>query len=222
MGDPHHNTWGGKNNSWGNRNRKRQNNQPTYNYEPNKLFNTIAGGILLFFAGAAGLSIIGSIFTGVKDTIGIADKVNKITTAVTDTAGSSAGTQGTTNNYEGLFDIKDELELDADDIKDILQFMQENLQDSQPDTLTLSFEEVDTIEEYKEKIVNKLDKYSNFVLVYNGYLEYDPMVEKINSYTSELSNHSDLISDSGYKTIKTSARTNVPNNGNFILMLTFS
>ena len=76
MGDPHKNVWGGKNNTWGRKNSNKTKNSQSY--QPNKLFNTLACGVMLFIAGALGLSILSNSVTGIQGIFNVKDKVTEI------------------------------------------------------------------------------------------------------------------------------------------------
>ena len=74
-----YNTWGGKNNSWGNKNRKggsgNSSNRGGGGQEPTPLFNTIAGGIVIFLLAGAGLSAVTEGISMATDSL---DFVNKL------------------------------------------------------------------------------------------------------------------------------------------------
>lgn len=238
MGDPHKNVWGGKNNSWGHKPKgnKQQNNNTTY--RPTKLFNTLAGGALLFIAGAMGLSIITSGFemlTGAKDAV---DTVNEVRQAVTNQASNTSSELNTSSNSGSVPDnlmertsIIDELDFDieAEDVRDILEKIYEthienNVNTDLDNLVLVDYEDVKTLKKYEKNITDKLNDYSTnvtFGVVCTTAESPVDMNDKIAELQTMISENIDLLSGSGFKKTLTSGKMNTPEINNFILTISF-
>lgn len=217
-----YNTWGGKNNRWGNKNRKNKTNSNTH-YEPNKLFNTIAGGIVLFICCGIGLSILSSTFTGIKNTLDTADKVKSVIEP--NTANTTK-----TNNTSYKNNIIDKIDIDSEDVKDILEYLNSELsnyevESGKVDTILLNYDTVYDADSYKENIIDKLGDYKNkvsFTLVYQDTpLDEEEAFTEMNNIVDIVGNNSDLLSDTGFSKVLTSGMYNSPRAGNYIVSITF-
>lgn len=233
MGDPHYNTWGGKNNSWGNRNRKRKDdkNNKSYHDEPNNLFNTIAKGVAVFLAGAFVITVGKNILGGalgevldkaetIKDTV---DTIGDIKDSVS--SGNKTNTNNQSNGVSGSktkFDI--DIDIDEDDISDILEFITEKYQESNKETTKiLDFKDTNSIEGYRKNVINSLGEYDNYCIVYRDTAADSEMQGIVADFnTNIVSALSNDVGNKGYKQVELNARTNVPDVGNILIMLTFT
>lgn len=234
MGDPHKNVWGGKNNSWGHRNRNSNNSSNNKNtYRPTKLFNVLAGGCLLFIAGALGFSMITSAF---KTVTGFADKVDKATQLVDDmtqqnvTAAKNSGA-GNSNSLMQRTSIIDELDfdIDASDIEDILNKLYEDYKSnnlsSEVDTMILvEYNDVNTVKKYKKTIIDRLGGYSDLVsfgIVCTSAESQDDLSSKIDELQKLVSDNIDLLKGTGFTRTLTGGQTNIPEYDDFIFTVTY-
>lgn len=229
MGDPHKNVWGGKNNSWGHKKKNQQDN--SYHYEPNKLFNTIAGGCLLFLAGALGLSMITSAISGIK---GVKDTVDT-TKDVVEHIQNNTTNQDTNNSDKGSVqrtNILDEfdIELDEEDIQEILEdiynsLKQNNAADKTVDNIVvIDYAEANSFKLYKKNIINKLSSYKDiitFAIVNKEPLSSEDITTKVNELQQLISDNINELSGTGFTKTVTGGKINMPALGNFIFTVTF-
>lgn len=224
MGNPHYNTWGGKNNSWGNKNRKKKNNRTSNNqtrYKPTKLFTVLAGGCLLFLCGALGISVLSNLFTSAKDAV---DKVKTIKDVAEDINHKNTPNQADTLNHHkstGL-DIDFDIDIEAEDVKDILDYIYEKIGATNiEDTIVISYEDVKTVEGYQKQIINRLDNYNNFIIVNKEYMEADKMQAEMDQFNHMVAENLDMINGSNYNCIERSTHTNTPYAGDFTIAVTY-
>ena len=230
MGDPHHNTWGGKNNSWGNRTRKKkENNQTQVRYEPSKLFNILAGGAFLFICGAFGLSILGSMFTGIKDALDTVDTVKDIASSISETSSTSStsgtrgtgGTGGTGLNLNIDIDITDII--DEEDVAEILEYISNKIgEEANNKTLVIDYDDAKDVKSYNKNVISKLNKYKHVVLVYTGAMLSDnEMQTEMQAFQQMAVDNVNMLKDTPYRGITVGGQTNNPNPGNFVISITY-
>ena len=235
MGDPHYNTWGGKNNSWGNRNRKKKDNdQNNTHYEPNKLFNTIAAGTMLFLAGALGLTIVGNVFSGLKNVKEAVDTVGDIKDTIQDVTSSNTTITGPGGSGKSLLDVVIEnqlkFDLDEEDVAELIEkavdaLRNENVTASVDNLVTLDYNDANTSDKYTKNVVNKLSKYNKnitFAIVDMEILQTDEINSKVAELQEIASNTFNGVSGTNFKRMVTGGKIGMPNSGNFIFTVTYS
>lgn len=166
MGDPRKNTWGGKNNSWGNNRRRRNDKNEQQRYEPTKLFNIIAGGIALWFCGAMGWSLITSTYSNIKDAKEKVEQVQEIANHVDSAIKSRSDNAGNENtadtSSEYNYDIIQEIDIDEEDIKDILDQLTE-MGSSKEKVVIVDYSVLDNKKSYEDGIMSRLGDYDSTV-----------------------------------------------------------
>ena len=136
MGDPHYNTWGGKNNSWGNKNRKGKSGGgggPVRDDEAwSKGAKIVAGGVVLFVLANTGLGPVIETAQNVMDVFDLGNdiKEHKASSQATDSKGSGKVKRGE-DNYKS---VKCKVDLEAADVADILDFFSTEFSASNVDT----------------------------------------------------------------------------------------
>ena len=240
MGDPHHNTWGGKNNSWGNRNRKprqsnqRQNRQNNQHYEPNKLFNTIAGGVMIFLAGAFGFSLVTGAISNIKGAKDTVDKAKNVADKISNTQinNSPSNQNGQSLLDKIISDIVEEadIDLDAEDVADLLEnvsnsISENNLKQQTETLIELNYNDANTLDKYKKNVIGRLKKYNKpvtFALINNEIVDNDTMISEVEKMQALALDNIDLISDLPFRRIITGGKSNVPGPGKFTFLITFT
>ena len=128
MGNPHYNTWGGKNNSWGNRNRKNQNSDKGGG-NGNKVAKAVVAGVCLFVLANTGLGPIIETAENVMDVFDFQKEVVESTKSDTksNTKSNKKSNKKGKDNFKSL---KNDADISASDIADILDNLYEKLDSS--------------------------------------------------------------------------------------------
>lgn len=237
MGDPHYNTWGGKNNSWGNKNRKGKSSGgggPQRDDEKwSKGAKVVAGGVVLLVLANTGLGPVIETAQNVMDVFDFGKDVKEYSdTAKNSSKTSDKGAGKQNKDYDDVYkNIKNNADLETSDVKDILEYLHENLSESKPsamDTKKASaiFIDYDCFlneKKYVKNVMNKLEDYKDtvtFIAMCPDYVatedmqaEFDKISEVIKA---NLSNN-----DSVFNKISMNALTNLPDPGNFVMSVTF-
>lgn len=218
--NPHHNVWGGKNNTWGNRNKKNKQPQNKYNGSMNKLGMAVIGGMFLFTMAHYGLDGLLNAVDKVSSTKG---KVEKTQDFISDNTYAENGELGT--NKLGYF-IDTDVEIDADTVKDILEYMEEikgEVTIEEMDTVIMNYDTLQDDDIYNKKVIQTLSQYSKpvtFVFISNySYDETD-----MNNEIERVSNivHSNIsVKNTRFTDVKLSARLNSPEKGYITVAVTF-
>lgn len=203
MGDPHKNRWGGKNNSWGN-NRRKSNNKNQQRYEPTKLFNIIAGGIALWFCGAMGWSLITSTYSNIKDAKEKVEQVQEIANHVDSAIKSRSDNAGNENtadtSLEYNFDIIQEIDIDEEDIKDILDQLTE-MGSSKEKVVIVAYSALDNKKSYEDDILSRLGDYDSTVafVAFDDDTSYtkDEAKAENDRVADLINNNTDMLVDAG-------------------------
>ena len=215
-----YNTWGGKNNSWGNKNRKQKNNDPRY--EESKAFK-------IFVIAALGITLaVGGINT-VQDLLDKYDTAKEAVELVEDIQNKISNKEETSvnnNNSKAKVENESGIEIDMDDIKDLLDKIDEyteenNIQLKVENIIVVDYNNANTLELYRENIINKLSKYDNtitFAIVINEYLTNDTANEKL-EVIQQLIN--DTQSESNSDQIEIRGISNIPNANNLTIGVTY-
>lgn len=169
----------------------------TPQYRPTKAFNIIAGGVMLFFLAGIGLSIVGSIFTGIKDVIGVKDTVTNYTENIRSENRSITKTNG--------------IDIDESDVQDILDYIYNSMSEAESldcKTETLDYSDIDTNKKYKKNIINKLDKYDGtvtFIIVDNNTegMSKEDGQKIVDNVKKIVSDNKELLRDTKYNSTET-------------------
>ena len=223
-----YNTWGGKNNSWGNKNRKGSSGGsggPQRDDEKwSKGAKIVAAGVVLLVLANTGL---GPIIDTVQNVTDIFDFGKENTEAVETSVKNNTGSN--LKQSKGYKSVKGELDLDAGEVKDVLEYLSEQLSEKSVNTSNASAVLVDysvfkNDKSYVKNIVNKLDRYSNtvsFVALSPNILSETEMDEEFYRISEIISNNND-IAGCGFTKFNTNGLKNNPSVGNFVFAVTFS
>ena len=128
-----YNTWGGKNNSWGNKNRKGSSGGsggPQRDDEKwSKGAKIVAAGVVLLVLANTGL---GPIIDTVQNVTDIFDFGKENTEVVETSVKNNTGSNS--KQSKGYKSVKGELDLDAGDVKDVLEYLSEKLSEKSVNT----------------------------------------------------------------------------------------
>lgn len=218
MGDPHKNTWGGKNNSWGHNKPKKPNSQ--YNGSMSKLGTAVIGGIFLFTLAHYGY---GEIIDAIDKVSSTKDKIEKVQDFISDNTYTEGGEIAT--NKLGYF-IDTDVELDADTVKGILEFIEEIKSQNTVDDMDVVIKAYSTLDDediYNNDIIQNLSNYSKpvtFVFINEAILNEDSMYDETDR-VQEIVNNNLSVTGTKFTSVKISARLNQPDKGNITIAITF-
>lgn len=188
-------------------------------YVPNKLFNAIAGGICLYLCAALGWSLITSAYTKIK---GVKEKVEQVQEVAEYINSAKKGRNG---EYE--FDIKKELSIDAEDVKDILEKLTEQIETGNTvseDVVIIDHSAVTDSKSYEKQIIKKLSKYKGsvtIVIIIPDIWSTDDASKEYERVKAIASDNIDLLSDTDFNGINAGATLNCPKSGNLMIHLTY-
>lgn len=229
MGDPHKNVWGGKNNTWGRKNsNKTKNNQ---SYQPNKLFNTIACGVMLFIAGALGLSLVSSAVTGIKGIFDVVDKATEIVNTKSNTSNTSSKSEVSLSD-KLLTDVIHEadIELESEDVEELLNKISDtikanNLKTENRILIEVNYRDCDTKDKYTTNIINRLKDFNEtitFALISDEGLSELDINKEIENIQTISSNAIEYLASSSYIRSMTGGTIGVPKSGGFVFTVTYT
>ena len=229
MGNPHHNTWGGKNNSWGNRNKKGKSGGggPVRDDEAwSKGAKVVAGGVVLFVLANTGLGPIVETAQNVMDVFDFGNDVKEQVASRNNTTDSKGKVKSGKDNYKS---VKCNVDLEASDVKDILDFFNTEFQASNINTEKVKVNIVDydafkNDKKYNKKIIDELSKRSGtvtFMAVCPDYLTEEEMRTEFERIDELITNNKDGIPSGVFSSIKKNGGLNVPNEGSFTMAVTF-
>ena len=224
-----YNTWGGKNNSWGNKNRKGGGKGPQRDDETwSKGAKVALAGVFLFTLAHTGLGPIVETATNVMDVFDLGNDIKEQKLAK-----SNKSNKGKKDSESlGYSTIKNNIDLEAADVKDILEFLHNELVTSDSSSMatnetTAIFIEYDSFKnstKYNKNIMNKLEKYEgavSFIAVHPDYLSEAEMQEEFERVADIIQSNNEG-NNSVFTKIKTNALTNVPRSGSFVMTVTFT
>lgn len=217
MGDPHKNTWGGKNNSWGHNNRKRNSSNTQYSGSMSKLGVAIIGGIFLFTLAHYGYGELVDAFDKVSNTKDAVEKVKEIT---------SNRNENTVNTNNAEYSVDANIELDAGTVKDILEFMNEIKSKNEIDDMDIVIKDYSTLDDgdtYNRDIIQQLPNYSKpvtFVFINKNELDESNMYNEADR-VQEIVNNNIEINNTEFRHVKFSGRLDAPEKGNMTIAITF-
>lgn len=232
MGDPHKNVWGGKNNTWGHKNsNKTKNNQ---SYQPNKLFNTLACGVMIFIAGAFGLSLVSSAVTEIKGMFDVVDKA----TEIIDTKPNTSNTLNTSSKSKVslsdklLTDVIHEadIELESEDLEELLNKISDTIKANNLKTenrifIEVNYRDCDTKDKYTTNIINRLKDFNEtitFALISDEGLSELDINKEIENIQTISSDAIEYLADSTYVRSMTGGTIGVPKSGGFVFTVTYT
>lgn len=219
MGDPHNNRWGSHENSWGHTSRNKDHKDK---YVPSSFFNKIALGVCLFLCGAAGLSVVNYLYDEIINTKDKMETVKEVGDYIT-----QEPAQASTDSTKLKLDITEEIDIDAGDVRDILDYIADKLDmKKKEEVIFVDYSAFDDLQNYKDKIINQLDNYGDSVVViaYNTEANYTEAEKEVETQRIQ-----DLLSEGIYllaqtKYIKTNAlySYNVPSSGKFTVSVRYT
>ena len=226
MGNPHYNTWGGKNNSWGNKNRKnKESNNSGGN--GNKVAKAVVAGVCLFVLANTGFGPIIETAENVMDVFDFQKEVVESTKSDTksNTKSNKKSNKKGKDNFKSL---KNDADISASDIADILDNLYEKLDSSGVNTkkttvLTVKYSCFSSDEKFEKEILKKLSKYKNtvtFIAVNDENLSEEAMQYEYERVYSMLSRCSSSFS-SEFNSALVNGMLNRPNVGSFTIAVTF-
>ena len=229
MGNPHHNTWGGKNNSWGNRNKKgKSGGGPVRDDEAwSKGAKVVAGGVVLFVLANTGFGPIVETAQNVMDVFDLGNdiKEHKASSQATDSKGSGKAKRGE-DNYKS---VKCKVDLEAADVADILDFFSTEFSASNVDTSDVKVNIIDydafkNDRKYNNKVIDELSKKSGtvtFMAVCPDYLTEEEMHAEFERIDKIVTENKEGIPNV-FRQIKRNGGLNVPRTGSFVMAVTFA
>lgn len=230
-GNGNYNTWGGKNNSWGNTNRKGKSGGgggPVRDDEAwSKGAKVVAGGVVLLVLANTGL---GPIVETAQNVMDVFDFGNDIKEAKASSKAESGKNSGKAKSAEDSYkSVKNKVDLEASDVKDILEFFQGEFSASGVDTSDIKVNIIDydafkNDRKYNNKIIDELSKRSGtvtFMAVCPDYLTEDEMRAEFERIDEIITNNKDGIPEGVFRQIKRNGGLNVPNAGSFTMAVTF-
>lgn len=229
-GDPHKNTWGGKNNTWGHKPKNNNNSTSKNTGSFNKLGTTIIVGALLFTLANAGY---GALVDGALEAKNTVDDV-KESVEKADELINKDKTKGKVKSSKDVeIDILDNIDISAEDVKDLLDYLCE-LEDDQhrisENTIVLDFSAVKNSKSFEKKIINKLDdfgkKYNSdeltIILVDNQDITNDEATSELNRVKQLVADNIGLItSNSEFNSVVFNGVYNKPTAGTLVAVITF-
>lgn len=199
--------------------KKNNKNNTESHYKPNKLFNVIAGGICLYLCTALGWSLITSAYTKIKGAKEKVEQVQEVAEYI------NSAKQGRTGEYE--FDIKKELSIDAEDVKDILEKLTEHIKSGNTvseDILIVDHSAVTDLKSYEKQIIKKLSKYKGsvtVVIIIPDIWSTDDASKEYERVNAIIFDNTDLLSNTDFSGINVGASYNCPKSGSLMIYLTY-
>ena len=188
----------------------------------------VAGGVVLLVLANTGLGPIVETAQNVMDVFDFGNDVKEHVTSknnVADSKGSGKAKRGE-DNYKS---VKCDVDLEASDVKDILDFFNTELQASNINTEKVKVNIVDydafkNDRKYNNKIIDELSKRSGtvtFMAVCPDYLSEEEMHAEFERIDEIITNNKDGIPSGVFSSIKKNGGLNVPNSGSFTMAVTF-
>ena len=229
MGNPHHNTWGGKNNSWGNRNKKGKSGGggPVRDDEAwSKGAKVVAGGVVLLVLANTGLGPIVETAENVMEVFDFGKDIKQYKDAAKNSKSSNSKKKTGADAYKS---VNCDVDLEASDVKDILEFFNNEYQsvDLKPEKMKINIIDYDAFKndkKYNKKIVNKLNSRSDmvtFMAVCPDFLTEEEMRAEFERISQMISDNKEGLPDGVYWKIKKNGGLNVPEEGTFTMSVTF-
>ena len=226
MGNPHYNTWGGKNNSWGNKNRKnKESNNSGGN--GNKIAKVAVAGVCLFVLANTGF---GPIIETAENVMDVFDFQKEVKETVKSNKKSNSKTNSKTNKKgkDNFKSLKNNADISASDIADILDNLYGKLDSSGIDTkkttvVTVKYSSFSSDEKFEKEILKKISKYKNtvsFIAVNDTNLSEEAMQYEYERVYSMLSRCSSSF-NSEFDSAIVNGMLNRPNPGSFTIAVTF-
>lgn len=236
MGD--YNTWGGKNNRWGNRNRKNStdrysNNSGRYpRYEPNKLFNTLVAGALIFTVGAFGLDTLGNVIDTIgngKETIEMISDTKEImqNTKNNISDADSVGVSKAVNILEKK--VVDNIGLSADNVAELLEDLSNTLYQNNIDpnnhgeVIVISYKDIPNQDYFNSNILENVEKSNEtitYCIVCNSTIASESEAE-IERLKGLVEGSISLLDQVNCSSVISNGIVNYPYASNFIYTMTF-
>lgn len=223
MGNPHYNTWGGKNNSWGNKNKKdKNNNGPQYSGDFNPLGKAIIGGVFLLAISYTGLSTAADFVLDVKGKIEDAQEIKETAKKLVNKSGDEV--------YEnGKFEIDwaSKFELGAEDVRDILQFAIDKCpQTEQENVIIIDYKALEKEGKFEKKVLKTARKHkkedSIAMLFVNTEKMTDSEMNKESDRAMRFVETNNDFSIAGFDALNIYVRKNSPENGNITVLVKYS
>jgi hypothetical protein len=243
MGDPHKNTWGGKNNSWGHKPKSTQSNSDNSNRNQSDNLSgfgkVVIAGVCLFALSQTGLSPIIDTVGNIKDAFGTAEKVQEYTQKSTSTTtnsstdtssntSSNSATSGTSTSSESFdFDVNCDIDIEASDIADLLSYIKDNTDTfssyNNKEVNFVDYSSFDNADNYTKNILAKaleVGKTVTFIAVGTGYSGQESMQAEFDRISKIVDNTTDGLG-AYFVNISKHVLTNEPNTGSITLVVTF-
>lgn len=215
------------NNRFGNPNNKRPKlltNIPTpTQYEPNKLFNILAGGALIAVLTIGGFNTLANI---VKSGIDVKNNIEDVKDTITDVKELVSNPSKNGSSYE----IKNLLTFDIDEeqVKECIinvydKFSNNDVETVVNEVIIVDYEDANTEEKYKKNILKKVANKENTVtviLISKDVLTNDSAMERYNECQDIIMNNTDLV-DTTFNGVMVNGVSNIPNDMNMAIAITY-
>lgn len=219
------------NNKFGGRNNKRpklissgkNNKRNTPHYEPNKLFNVLAGGALLAVLTIGGFNTLANIVKGgidAKNNIEDAkDTISDIKEAV-----SGKGTNSSSYKVKNLIDF----DIDEETVQKCIENVYETFNSNDVyiavnEVIIIDYEDANTEEKYKKNVFKKVagkESTVTVLLISTDRLTNENAIEQYNECKDIIMNNTDLT-DTAFINVLVNGVTNIPTNGNIATAITY-
>ena len=238
MGDPHHNTWGGKNNSWGNRNKapsrnsgssRNSSNNSNYNGDLSPFGKAIIGGVILYTLSQTGLGFIPETIGNFMDAV---DLGKEVSSSYSNSSNKSNVKRKT--GKKAYDDVDKEFFLSDEDVASILEYVVEKASDSEYEDLDktkaifLKPSAVKNDKKFKKEILNKIDNFGykkknlQFFIMYDDNMSTEEMKAEYDRVSEIAMNNTDLPGDYYHRTIHTSGYYNNPEPGKMAICIEYT
>ena len=197
--------------------------------DPNKIVKVIVGGVVLFTLANTGMGAVVDTATNVLDVFDLKNDIQEYKSASNKSSKGKGKKSSESSTYST---IKNNVDLEAADVKDILDFLHAELVSSDSASMATSettaiFIEYDCFKnakKYNKNIMEKLEKYEgavSFIAVHPDYLSDAEMKEEFERVADIIQSNNEG-NNSVFTKIKTNALTNVPRQGSFVMTVTFT
>lgn len=186
----------------------------------------VVGGVVLFVLANTGLGPIVETAQNVMDVFDLGNDIKEAKAASKASNTKSGKSKKVEDNYKS---VKTNVDLEASDVKDILEFFNAEFASSgvDPSDVKVNIIDYDAFKndrKYNNKIIDKLSKRSGtvtFMAVCPDYLTEEEMRAEFERIDKIITDNKDGIPSGVFSSIKKNGGLNVPNSGSFTMAVTF-
>lgn len=197
----------------------------------------VAGGVVLFVIANTGFGPIVETAQNVMDVFDFGKDAKEYSDTVKSNSKSNSKSSNKAvskqeDDYSSVYKhIKNNVDLEASDVSDILQYLHGNLSESETEAMNtnqasaifVDYECFTNEKKYIKNVMEKLDKYDDtvtFIAMSPNYLQTSDMQNEFDSI-SEMINNNLSGYDTIFNKISMNALINLPDPGNFVMSVTF-